>query len=59
VPAFETVAKLRADGLAGLAVCSGSAEVPALTKLADLVVDGPAGVVALLDGLATAMEARG
>jgi trehalose 6-phosphate phosphatase len=59
VPAFETVAELRADGLAGLAVCSGSAEVPALTKLADLVVDGPAGVVALLDGLATAMEARG
>jgi trehalose 6-phosphate phosphatase len=57
-PAFEAVAELRADGVPGLAVCSGSAEVPALADLADLVVDGPDGVVALLDALATAMTAR-
>jgi trehalose 6-phosphate phosphatase len=55
VPAFRAVAQLRGDGIAGLAVCSGSAEVSALTDLADLVVDGPDGVVALLDALAAAM----
>lgn len=55
VPAFKAVAELRGDGLAGLAVCSGSEEVPALTELADLVVDGPAGVVALLDALSSAI----
>jgi trehalose 6-phosphate phosphatase len=55
VPAFRAVARLRGDGIAGLAVCSGSAEVSALTELADLVVDGPDGVVALLDALAAAM----
>ena len=55
VPAFRAVARLRGDGIAGLAVCSGSAEVSALTELADLVVDGPDGAVALLDALAAAM----
>jgi trehalose 6-phosphate phosphatase len=58
-PAFRAVAELRADGVAGLAVCSGSAEVTALAELADLVVDGPDGVATLLDSLATAMAARG
>jgi len=57
-PAFEAVAELRARGVAGLAVCSGSAEVMALADLADLVVDGPEGVVALLDSLAAAMAAH-
>jgi trehalose 6-phosphate phosphatase len=57
-PAFEAVAGLRAEGVAGLAVCSGSAEVTALADAADLVVDGPDGVVALLGSLATAMAAR-
>jgi trehalose 6-phosphate phosphatase len=33
-------------------VCSGSAEVTELAERADLVVDGPAGVVALLRTLA-------
>jgi trehalose 6-phosphate phosphatase len=55
VPAFRAVADLRADGVPGLAVCSGSAEVTALAELADLVVDGPAAVVALLGSLADAM----
>jgi len=54
-PAFRAVADLRDRGLPGLAVCSGSAEVTALAGLADLVVDGPAGVVALLGSLAAAM----
>jgi trehalose 6-phosphate phosphatase len=54
-PAFRAVADLRDRGLPGLAVCSGSAEVTALAELADLVVDGPAGVVALLGSLAAAM----
>ncbi len=54
-PAFRAVADLRGRGIPGLAVCSGSAEVTALAGLADLVVDGPAGVVALLGSLAAAM----
>jgi len=57
-PAFEAVAELRGEGIAGLAVCSGSQEVTALAELADLVVDGPGGVAALLDALATAMGAQ-
>ena len=55
VPAFRAVADLRGDGIPGLAVCSGSEEVTALAELADLVVDGPGGVVALLGSLAAAM----
>jgi trehalose 6-phosphate phosphatase len=55
VPAFQAVARLRGDGVPGLAVCSGSAEVTALIELADLVVDGPDGVVRLLAALAAAM----
>jgi trehalose 6-phosphate phosphatase len=35
-------------------VCAGSAEVSVLADEADLVVDGPAGVAALLDSLAAA-----
>lgn len=52
LPAFEAVADLRAEGVPGLTVCSDSPEGPAgLRDRADLVVDGPAGVVALLRGL--------
>jgi trehalose 6-phosphate phosphatase len=57
-PAFEAVAELRAEGIPGLAVCSGSQEVTALAELADLVVDGPDGVAGLLGWLAAAMAAR-
>jgi trehalose 6-phosphate phosphatase len=38
-------------------VCSASAEVTGLAGEADLVVDGPAGVVTLLEALADAMAA--
>ena len=55
-PAFRAVAELRGEGLPGLAVCSGSTEVSSVAELADLVVDGPDGVVALLDALAAAMS---
>jgi trehalose 6-phosphate phosphatase len=56
LPAFAAVAELRGSGIAGLAVCSGSAEVTELDELSDLVVDGPAGVVAFLDWLAGRLE---
>jgi trehalose 6-phosphate phosphatase len=54
--AFDAVEALRADGLAGLLVCSGSTEVTALAGRADLVVDGPDGVVALLSAIADALD---
>jgi trehalose 6-phosphate phosphatase len=53
--AFDAVVKLRETGVAGLRVCSGSAEVAELTEATDLTVDGPDGVTALLAGLAEAM----
>lgn len=52
LPAFAAVARLREQGVPGLSVCSGAPEgPPALREAADLVVDGPAGVVALLAAL--------
>ncbi|RLL67462.1 trehalose-phosphatase [Streptomyces sp. Z26] len=55
--AFAAVEALRAEGGHGLLVCSGSDEVAELAARADLVVDGPAGVVDLLDALAGALGA--
>jgi trehalose 6-phosphate phosphatase len=54
--AFQAVRELRDEGLPGLTVCSGSAEVSVLAREADLVVDGPAGVAQLLTALADAIE---
>ena len=51
--AFDAV---KNSGLPGVTVCSGSAEVTALAERADLVVDGPDGVVALLRELASAFK---
>jgi trehalose 6-phosphate phosphatase len=51
-PAFAAVRRLRADGLPGIAVCSGSSEVVDLAGESDLVVDGPAGIAKLLGGIA-------
>ena len=49
LPAFDAVDDLRALGVPGVLVCSASDEGPAtLRERADVVVDGPAGVVALL-----------
>jgi trehalose 6-phosphate phosphatase len=44
--------------VAGLKVCSGSAEVVEVARQADLVVDGPDGVVALLEDLVAELESR-
>jgi trehalose 6-phosphate phosphatase len=52
VAGFEAVARFRDAGGAGLLVCSGSQEERELVARADVVVDGPAGVVALLSALA-------
>jgi trehalose 6-phosphate phosphatase len=54
--AFGAVDRLRAEGTPGLLVCSGSAEVTAVAERADLLVDGPDGVVALLTALADSMQ---
>jgi len=53
--AFAAVGELRSAGVPGVAVCSGSAEVTALAEKADLVVDGPGGVVGLLGAIARAL----
>ncbi|MGW3336984.1 trehalose-phosphatase [Streptomyces sp. NPDC001009] len=52
LPAFAALEKLRSDGVPALLVCSGSTEVTELAERADLVVDGPGGVVELLESLA-------
>jgi trehalose 6-phosphate phosphatase len=52
LPAYDAVDELRGRGVPGVTVCSGSAEGPAeLRDRAGVVVDGPAGVVALLRSL--------
>lgn len=52
LPAFDALAQLRRSGAATLAVASGGPEIPAaVTEAADVVVDGPLGVIALLEGL--------
>ncbi|MFI6491374.1 trehalose-phosphatase [Streptomyces sp. NPDC050564] len=56
LPAFAAVDKLRSDGIPGLLVCSGSSEVAELADRADLVVDGPPGVVRLLSALAAQLD---
>lgn len=56
--AFEAARALREQGLPGLLVCAGSDEEAALVALADAVVDGPEGVLALLRRFA-ADAARG
>ncbi|MGW2740747.1 trehalose-phosphatase [Streptomyces sp. NPDC001450] len=55
LPAYAAVDELRSDGVPGLLVCSGSTEVTELAERADVVVDGPEGVVALLRALAAHM----
>lgn len=51
LPAFEAVRRARDQGTPGLMVCSGSVEAPDVAAAADLVVDGPTGVVRLLTAL--------
>ncbi|MGB9376419.1 MAG: trehalose-phosphatase [Mycobacteriales bacterium] len=49
--AFDVVDSLRAQGRHGLTVCSASSEVTQVAGRADLVVDGPPGVLELLTAL--------
>jgi trehalose 6-phosphate phosphatase len=56
--AFDAVDQMRAEGLSGLLVCSGSTEENALAERADVLVDGPDGVVALLRALAVMLASR-
>lgn len=56
LPAFEAVDALRAEGLDGLTVCSASGEQPELTARTDVTVDGPDGVVDLLEQLAHGLD---
>jgi trehalose 6-phosphate phosphatase len=54
--AFAAVRALRGDGHPGVTVCSASGEVSELAAGADLVVDGPGGVAALLGSLARSLS---
>jgi trehalose 6-phosphate phosphatase len=57
LPAFATLGRLRAEGIDTLTVAVGGPETPAeLLAGADLVVDGPAGVLVLLETLAGSGE---
>jgi trehalose 6-phosphate phosphatase len=59
LPAFAAARALRDEGIATCTVASASPEVPEVAAAADLVADGPAGVVALLTALAAAASPRG
>jgi trehalose 6-phosphate phosphatase len=50
--AFAAIRRLRADGVPGCVVVSESRETPELAEAADIVVDGPPGIVRLLAELA-------
>lgn len=56
--AFAAIRLLRADGIPGYAVASESAETPQVAEAADLVVDGPHGIVRFLSSLAEAVTSR-
>lgn len=58
VEAFTAVDLLTQQGLAGLTVCSSSLEQGALRDLADVVVPGPDGVLALLRQLTADARSR-
>jgi trehalose 6-phosphate phosphatase len=53
LPAFAAVRAMRAGGVPGCAVASGSAESPQIAAEADLAVAGPAAIAALLSAIAT------
>jgi trehalose 6-phosphate phosphatase len=55
LPAYDAVEQARTAGVPGVLVCSSSPEVTGLVERADLVVDGPSGVVELLERLAAVL----
>ncbi|NLU74170.1 trehalose-phosphatase [Streptomyces sp. HNM0575] len=58
--AFAAVEKLRGEGVPGLLVCSSGGDtgesVPEVADRADIVVEGPAGLVGLLEAMADSLE---
>lgn len=52
LPAFSVIRELREQGRVAWGVAASSAEVSALDEVADVHVDGPAGVLALLTAVA-------
>jgi trehalose 6-phosphate phosphatase len=56
LPGFAAVEELRRAGIPGLTVASASAEATEVAEAADVAVDGPPGVVALLTRLADAVD---
>jgi trehalose 6-phosphate phosphatase len=50
--AFAAIRRLRADGIPGCAIASESQETPQVAEAADIVVDGPPGIVRFLEALA-------
>nr|MCW2728500.1 otsB [Aeromicrobium sp.] len=58
LPAFDAVDDLRAEGVAGMLICSASDEQDALVSRSDLVLDGPDAVAAWLKALADELESR-
>jgi trehalose 6-phosphate phosphatase len=59
LPGFGAVEQLREAGTPGLTVASASAEAVEVARAADVAVDGPAGVVELLNRLADAVAGPG
>lgn len=57
LPAFAAAEQMRAEGMPALLVCSGSHEQTALAERADLVVDGPAGMLDFLSAFADDVSA--
>jgi trehalose 6-phosphate phosphatase len=55
--AYDAVERLRAEGTPGVLVCSLGAERTALADRADVIVDGPGGVVRWLGELADRLDA--
>jgi trehalose 6-phosphate phosphatase len=49
--AYDAIDTLRKEGKLGVKVCSSSDEVTALADRADLIVDGPVGIVRLVESL--------
>jgi trehalose 6-phosphate phosphatase len=58
IEAFRAIMDLRTRGMLGLLVCSASKEQPALAELADVIVDGPDGVMELLREFTAAAARR-
>jgi trehalose 6-phosphate phosphatase len=55
LPAFAAIRTLRVEGIPGCAVASASPESLKVAEAADLVTDGPAGIVALLAAIASGL----